>query len=196
MLYSRDTKWITSILYALPQLKYGGPLLVLFLSFLPSFLPSFPSFLPSFFFFLLSKATPEAYGSSQARGQIRATAAILHHSHSNAGSQTHWARPGIEPGSSWILVSSLLLSHNSNSCTFSNLPAPLLPSTPTLNPKLCSCFISLFYLLFQPEGSLDRSQPGTEVESVFCKQSSLTSIFNTKTRMKVRRLRRQLRLWH
>ena len=36
-----------------------------------------------FFFF---KATPVAYGGSQVRGQIKATAANLHHSHSNAGS--------------------------------------------------------------------------------------------------------------
>ena len=28
----------------------------------------------------------------------------LHHSHSNARSLTHWARPWIEPSSSWILV--------------------------------------------------------------------------------------------
>ena len=40
-----------------------------------------------FFFFLLFRATPMAYGSSQARGQIRATAAGLCHSHSNAGSK-------------------------------------------------------------------------------------------------------------
>ena len=31
--------------------------------------------------------TPAAYGSSQARGQIRAAAAGLHHSHSNTGSK-------------------------------------------------------------------------------------------------------------
>ena len=36
-----------------------------------------------FFFF---KATPVAYGGSQARGQIGATASGLHHSHSNARS--------------------------------------------------------------------------------------------------------------
>jgi len=70
---------------------------------------------------LLVRATPAAYGGSQARGQIRAAAAGLHHSHSNAGSEpylrpppqlaaspdplTHWARPGIEPASSWTLVS-------------------------------------------------------------------------------------------
>ena len=32
------------------------------------------------------KATPTAYGGSQARGRIKATAAGLHHSHSNSGS--------------------------------------------------------------------------------------------------------------
>ena len=41
------------------------------------------------FLFLLFRATPEAYGGSQARGQIRAGAAGLHHSHSNTGSLTH-----------------------------------------------------------------------------------------------------------
>ena len=68
----------------------------------------------SFFSFLLFKAKPAAYGSSQARSWIRAAAAGLCHSHSNAGSEPHlwpiqqlmatWARPGIEPVSSWILV--------------------------------------------------------------------------------------------
>ena len=36
-----------------------------------------------FFFFLFLKATPVAYGGSQAMGQIRAVATSLHHSHSN-----------------------------------------------------------------------------------------------------------------
>ena len=43
-----------------------------------------------FFYFCLvafSRAAPEAYGSSQARGLIGAVAAGLHQSHSNAGSQ-------------------------------------------------------------------------------------------------------------
>ena len=35
---------------------------------------------------LLFRATPSAYGGSQARGRIRAAAASLHHSHSNARS--------------------------------------------------------------------------------------------------------------
>ena len=34
-----------------------------------------------FIYFLLFKATPTAYGGSQAIGQIRATAVGLHHSH-------------------------------------------------------------------------------------------------------------------
>ena len=66
------------------------------------------------------RAAPEAYGSSQARGRIRTTAASLHHSHSNSGSKpclwpipqfmampdhlTYWVRPGIEPTSSWMLI--------------------------------------------------------------------------------------------
>ena len=35
------------------------------------------------------KATPAAYGSSQARGQIGALAAGLRHSHSNTRSELH-----------------------------------------------------------------------------------------------------------
>ena len=74
-----------------------------------------------FFFFCLFRATPVAYGGFRARGLIRATAAGLYHSysnarskphlrtaphtaHGNAGSLTHWARPGIEPATSWFLV--------------------------------------------------------------------------------------------
>ena len=53
------------------------------------------------FFFLLFRA---AYGSSQARGRVGAVAASLSQSHSNARSLTHWARPGIEPTTSWFIV--------------------------------------------------------------------------------------------
>ena len=71
------------------------------------------------FFFLLFRATPTAYGGSQARGQIGAAAAGLPQpqqlriqavsvtyttAHGNAGSLTHWARPGIKPAPSWMLV--------------------------------------------------------------------------------------------
>ena len=41
------------------------------------------------FFFGLFRATPIAYGGSQARGLIGAAAAGLYHSHSNAGSEPH-----------------------------------------------------------------------------------------------------------
>ena len=54
------------------------------------------------FFFLLFRATPAAHGSSQARGQIGATAAGL--CHSNTRYLIHWARPGIEPTTPWLLV--------------------------------------------------------------------------------------------
>ena len=72
-----------------------------------------------FLFFLLFRATPTAYVSTQARGRTGATAASLQQpqqhqiraecvtyptAHGNSGSTTHWARPRIEPTSSWILV--------------------------------------------------------------------------------------------
>ena len=41
------------------------------------------------FFFFLFRAVPIAYRLSQARGQIRAIAADLGHSHSNIGSELH-----------------------------------------------------------------------------------------------------------
>ena len=70
--------------------------------------------------FAFSRATPEAYGGAQARGLIRAIAASLRQSHSNAGiwamsvtyttahsnagSFTHWGRPGIVSTTAWFLV--------------------------------------------------------------------------------------------
>ena len=62
---------------------------------------------------MLFRATPVAYGGSQAMGPIGATAASLHHTHSNTRSShicdlNHrsipGARPGIEPATSWFLV--------------------------------------------------------------------------------------------
>ena len=44
-------------------------------------------FLFCFVLFLLFRASSQAYGASQARGLIRATAAGLYHSHSNTGSK-------------------------------------------------------------------------------------------------------------
>ena len=56
----------------------------------------------TWFIFYFFRVTSEPYGSSQARGWIRATAAGLCHSHSHSGSSTHWARPGIKPASSHV----------------------------------------------------------------------------------------------
>ena len=39
--------------------------------------------------FAFSRASPMAYGGSQARGPVRAAAASLHHGHSNVGSEPH-----------------------------------------------------------------------------------------------------------
>ena len=75
--------------------------------------------LDELFFVCIFRFSPWAYGSSYARGGIRAVAADLHTpqpqqrqiwatayttTHSNAGLLTHWARPGMEPSSSWILA--------------------------------------------------------------------------------------------
>ena len=77
--------------------------------------------LPTFFFlvFLSFSATPVAHGSSQARGPIwcsrwptpepqqcgiQATSPTYTIAHSNAGSLTHWERPGIEPVYSRMLA--------------------------------------------------------------------------------------------
>ena len=46
------------------------------------------------FFSFLFRAAPAAYGGSQAKGRIRAVAAGLHHSHSNARSELSlWPTP-------------------------------------------------------------------------------------------------------
>ena len=80
---------------------------------------SFLSFFPFFFCFLFFvlfcfSAAPVTYGSSWARGRIRAAAAGLYHS--NTGSLTHRSRLGIEPASPQILHRVLNpLSHNGNS---------------------------------------------------------------------------------
>ena len=73
-----------------------------------------------FFFFCIIRAALAAHGGSQARGPIGAIATSLLQSHSNARSEphllptyttahgtwavAHWARPEIEPTTSWFLV--------------------------------------------------------------------------------------------
>ena len=57
------------------------------------------------YFFLLFRTTLAAYGVSQSRGRIQAISATYTTVHSDTGSLTHWAKPGIKPTSSWIPVS-------------------------------------------------------------------------------------------
>ena len=84
-------------------------------------------FLP-FSIFLVFRAAPVAYASSQARGRIGAAAAgpmpqqhriwatlsTYNTALGNAGFLTHCAKPGIKPTSSWILVR-FITTDNSNS---------------------------------------------------------------------------------
>ena len=84
----------------------------------------------NFCFFWLFRATTVAYRSSQAGSwigvpapglpqpqqcEIQALSATYTSAHGNSRSLTHWARPGIEPTSSWILVGLFPLSHNRKS---------------------------------------------------------------------------------
>ena len=74
-----------------------------------------------FWFFvcvLLFKAESVADGNSQARGRTRAAAtgrfwdlsSTYTTAHSNTGSLTHWARPGIEPAPQWELPTYIVLN--------------------------------------------------------------------------------------
>ena len=90
-----------------------------------------PSYRVVFFFWLfllLFRGAPAAYGISQARGQIRAAAAGIHHSHNNTGSELHlWPTPQLmampdpqptEQGQGHVLMDpedSLPLRHYGNS---------------------------------------------------------------------------------
>ena len=95
----------------------------------------------SFFFFFLflvflpfSRAAPTAYGGSQARGPIGAVhrptpepqqcgiwaaSETYTTAHGNAGSLTHWLRPGIKPATSWVLVRFI------NQCAMTGTPSLL-----------------------------------------------------------------------
>ena len=59
--------------------------------------PSICSFFFLFFFLVFGRASPAAYGGSQARNPVRAVAAGLHHSHSNARSEPTERGQGSNP---------------------------------------------------------------------------------------------------
>ena len=120
------------------------------------------------FFFLLFRAAPKAYGSSQVKGEIGAAATSLYlpqqcqiqalsstytTAHGNTRSLTHWARPGIEPTTSWFLVGfiyavpqpELLLS------VFMNYFTTLSISFES-NQGICPFMTGLFHLSWYPQG--------------------------------------------
>ena len=59
--------------------------------------------LTSFSHFCLFRAVPAVYGSSQAKSQIRASAAGLHHSHSKVRSEQHLRPTPQLMAPDWIL---------------------------------------------------------------------------------------------
>ena len=69
-----------------------------------------PFFFPFLFSFFLFRVAPAAYGSAlpampqPQQLRLQATPATYTTAHGNAGSLTHWARPGIEPASSQTLI--------------------------------------------------------------------------------------------
>ena len=73
-------------------------------------------------FFL--RATPVAHRSSWARGWIGAASATYATACSSTGSLIHWARPGIVPAYSWILVRFLICW-----ATMETSPQPFLEET-------------------------------------------------------------------
>ena len=90
-----------------------------------------------FFFFLLFKVAPMAYGSSQTAPQpqqlrIQTESVSYTTAHGNAGSLTHWVRPGIEPATSWFLV------------RFTNPWATM--GTPPLTFLYIMCLLSLYII--------------------------------------------------
>ena len=67
------------------------------------------------FIFFLFRAIPLTYGSSQARGRIRATAAGLHHTTATLGPEPTEQDRGSNPHPHGSYLGSLLLSHDRNS---------------------------------------------------------------------------------
>ena len=113
-----------------------------------------------YLFILLFRAAPLSYGSSQARGWIRAMAISLHHSHSNTRSLTHWVRPGLEPASSWILVGFLTPWATRGTPCWPISKSHLLIqsnsviSEPVFIDSVSSTYVSYFLLLHMPSNFL------------------------------------------
>ena len=108
-------------------------------------------------------ATPMAYGGFQARGliaavavdlcqghssQIQATSANYTTAHGNAGSSTHWLRPGIKPATSQFLVGLFPLHHDGNSIIQISLVLKLQTKGNKALHETLLLFIYLFIYLF------------------------------------------------
>ena len=107
----------------------------------------FEKFILWIFFFFLFRATLTAYGGSQARRQIGATVASLHHSHSNVGS-SHIS--DLHRSSRWCQILNPLSEARDQTC---NLMVPsrihfccATPGTPS--PIFKSVFVVEFYEFF------------------------------------------------
>ena len=112
-----------------------------------------------FFGGVLSSAAPEAYGSSQARGWIRAVscqptpqpqqrgiqAVSVTYITAHGNTLTHWARLGIEPVSSWPLVG-FVTTEPCQEFHFSDILMPHIgwPPTNLLTPQpVTSCLLKI-----------------------------------------------------
>ena len=82
--------------------------------------------------------------------QFQATAAGLHHSHSNTGSLTHWARQGMQPSSSWSQRGVLnMLSHRGTPQPWTFIWGWLFPTVHAMRWNF-SCFIPANGKIFGP----------------------------------------------
>ena len=82
--------------------------------------------------------------------QIQATSATYTRARGNTGSLTHWARPGMEPATSWFLVGLFPLCHDRNANIF-RIIWPTYPPSDSPHyclPEFCETQMSLSSFLF------------------------------------------------
>ena len=171
-------RYIPSFLYK-SHLEKHGPTLN---HHTPALLGSWDPTHTPFFFFL--RAALAAYGSSQARGRIRATAVGLRHSqshsHSHVGSQLRW-RTTPSSRQSWIL--DLLSEARDWTCIFMNTSQIRFHCTTTETPQLtylCTFTPSLYFVHFRFSNKWVSNVPTENPKTlVVQKNKSLFPIHNT-----------------
>ena len=130
-----------------------------------------------FIFFLLFRVTHAPYGSFQANWswscqptsqpqpqprQLWAPSATYATAHGNAGCLTHWARPGIEPASSWILVGFFTAKPQQELPFFLSFLCPSLPSSlpfPSLSRKSSAMLWPVYLLRWTAGNSIGVQVP-------------------------------------